>query len=147
MAKIYDFGPGRGGEPLWDGPSRSRNQAILDELRAKLAADTPEARLLSELRGLEETLLGNHRTYVRLWEAADQLGITPPVRTAAQIVAEADTPEGWSLPPQLTPDGGDPADRSIPSAAEIVAEPGRFLEPDQLRGLRDAHANDNGRKM
>jgi hypothetical protein len=92
-------------------PPLSRNQELLAQIQAQAkAADTPENRLLNELRGMEETLLGNHRQYVRLWEAAAQLGITPPVRTASQIVAEADGfPAGTPpLPPSIEQYGGQP---------------------------------------
>ena len=69
----------------------------------------------------EETLLGNHRRYVRLWEEADRLGITPPVRTASQIVAEADGfPEGTPpLPHSLSPY------TSTPEQGGISPRPGK----------------------
>jgi hypothetical protein len=105
MAHILDFGSNRSPE---NDPPRTRNQELLAQIQAAAeAADTPEARLLSELRGMEETLLAKHREYVRLWEAADQLGIRPPVRTASQIVAEADgfPPGTPPLPPSLSPYG------------------------------------------
>src|SRR5687768_12397219 len=89
MAEIYDFGSSRAGRPPREGPPRSRDQEILARLHAQLkAADTPEARLLSELRGLEETLLGNQWRYARLWEAAEQLGIEPRLPTPAEIIAD-----------------------------------------------------------
>ena len=116
-AKVYDLGeiiermetPDRGRnldervcERARGDPPGTRNQQLLAQIRADAhAADTPEARLLNELRGMEETLLGNHRRYARLREEADQLGISPPIRTASQIVAEADGfPQGTPpLPP------------------------------------------------
>jgi hypothetical protein len=59
MAKIIDFGAHL---PPRDDQPRTSNREILDRIEAMAAAaDTPEARLLSELRGMEETLLGNHR--------------------------------------------------------------------------------------
>jgi hypothetical protein len=103
MAKIIDFDPHRSSRKA---SQPTRNQEILAQILAEAkAADTPEARLLNKLRAMEETLLANHRQYVRLWEAADQLGITPPVRTAEQIVAEANgfPPGTPPLPPSLSP--------------------------------------------
>jgi hypothetical protein len=86
MAKIYDFGAYRAGPPPRDQPPLSRNREILARLQARLkAADTPETRLVNELRGLEETLLGNHRRYARLWEDAERLGLKPPLPTPSEI--------------------------------------------------------------
>ena len=57
-------------EPLF-----SPNQAILAQLRlARQASDTPAERLISQLRGLEETLLSDHRRYARLLRSAAELG-------------------------------------------------------------------------
>jgi len=68
----------------------SRNQQLLAQIQADAkVADTPEARLLSEIRGMEETLLGNHRQYARLWNAAEQLGIKPSVAMPGEILAKA----------------------------------------------------------
>jgi hypothetical protein len=69
----------------------SRNRTSLAQLRiAHHASDTPTARLIAEIRGLEETLLGNHRQYARLLRCAAVLGIEPPVATPAEIVAGAE---------------------------------------------------------
>jgi hypothetical protein len=87
MAKIIDFDSH--GSPRNDPPS-TRNQELLAQLQAQAkAADTSQARLLNELRGMEATLLANHRQYVRLWDAARQHGIDPPVATAAEIIVKA----------------------------------------------------------
>jgi hypothetical protein len=71
---------------------RTHNQKILANIEATAkAADTPQNRLLSELRGTEETLLYNHVRFARLRETAEQLGIKPPVMTPAEIIAKADS--------------------------------------------------------
>jgi len=73
-------------EPLF-----SPNQAILAQLRlARQASDTPAERLISQLRGLEETLLSDHRRYARLLRSAAELGLEPPAAMPAQIVARAE---------------------------------------------------------
>jgi hypothetical protein len=73
-------------EPLF-----SRNQALLAQLRmTKHASDTPAERLISQLRGLEETLLANHRRYARLLRSAAELSLEPPVAKPAEIVARAE---------------------------------------------------------
>jgi hypothetical protein len=114
MPKIIDFETHRSPE---NDPPRTRNQELLAQIQAEAkAADTPEARLLNELRATEEILLANHRQYVRLWEAADQLGITPPVRTAEQIVRDADIPPGMlPVTPCLTPYTDAPAEAGTPA--------------------------------
>jgi hypothetical protein len=128
MAKVYDLDAYRNAERPQDEPPRSRNQEILAELQAKQQAlDTPKARLLNELRGMEETLLAGHRRYARLWEAADQLGINPPVRTPSQILAEAEGmfPEHTpSLPPSLSV--------SLDAPAEKLPSPGDIAYGDEL---------------
>jgi hypothetical protein len=135
MAEIHNF-PSRQAHPSpQDAPLPSRNQEILARIQTDAKAqDTPEAKLLSELRGMEETLLANHRQYVRLWEAADQLGITPPVRTASQIVAEADgLPEGTPpLPPSL----------SFYTDAPDPEHPTQFQQPDDGQGRDRSQGND-----
>lgn len=66
-------------EPLF-----SPNQAILAQLRlARQASDTPAERLISQLRGLEETLLSDHRRYARLLRSAAELGLKPPAAMPA----------------------------------------------------------------
>jgi hypothetical protein len=99
MAEIHDLAQLRAAKM----PKEARqtpNQEILARIQARAqAADTPEARLLTEMRAMEETLFANHRRYVRMWEAADQLGILPPVRTAKQIVADADPMFPVGTPP------------------------------------------------
>jgi hypothetical protein len=73
-------------EPLF-----SPNQAILAQLRlARQASDTPAERLISQLRGLEETLLSDHRRYARLLRSAAKLGLESPAAMPAQIVARAE---------------------------------------------------------
>jgi hypothetical protein len=136
MAKIIDFGIHLSPR---DDPPRTPNQEILDRIKAMAeAADTREARLLSELRGMEETLLANHRKYARLWEAAEQLGIVPPVRTAERIVADADPmfPEGTPpLPTCLSVMTGSPEERT---PADLV-ERARTPSPHPTNGHTPGH--------
>jgi hypothetical protein len=156
MADIYDFGSHRAGEPPQDGPPRTRNQEILDRFLAEQKAATPQARLLNELRAMEETLMGNHRQYERLWEAAEQLGIRPPVRTAGQIVKEIASSWPTPLPPCLSFYRDDappeqqpppaPVDmREYPSVtAALLADPQAFQADSGPSNDHD-HGPDRGR--
>jgi hypothetical protein len=120
MAEFYDLDDFRVARSSQEEPA-TRNQKLLAEIRAKAElANTPEARLLNELRSMEETLLANHRQYGRLWEAADQLGIDPAVRTSSQLAAAADGmfPEGVPpLPASITAES-----REVFSPAEMDHE-------------------------
>ena len=157
MAEIYHFGSHRADEPPQDGSHRTRNQEILDRLRAEQeAADTPQARLLSELRGMEETLLGNHRQYERLWEAAEQLGIRPPVRTAEQIVKEITSSWPTPLPPCFSFYGDDappeqqpppaPVDmREYPSITDTLTNNPKYFLPDSGPSNDQDHGPERGR--
>jgi hypothetical protein len=158
MAKIYELGAYQPNTQAPVDSPVSHNQEILARLQAMQEAyETPEARLVSELRGMEETLLANHRQYVRLWEAADRLGITPPVRTAEQIVREADVPQGLSpLPPSLSSYTDAPvAESQSPAPAPPQPWPSEIAEAnrqkpagmEQGKDTGNSHENDAGYSM
>lgn len=147
MAEIYDLASYRAAKSPHEVPP-TRNQEILAQIQAQAkVADTPEARLLNELRGMEETLLGKHRQYARLWEAADRLGINPPVRTGWQILADAEGmfPQGTPpLPPAIEPRHAWPSE---------IAEANRQNQPGQAQsngpeiGRHTGNGHDDGHSM
>jgi hypothetical protein len=76
MANIFRF-------PSRSTPLMSKNQQLLAEINAKAAAVSPEQKLISQLKGAQETLQGAQRQYDRLVEEAEANGmLTDPARRA-----------------------------------------------------------------
>jgi hypothetical protein len=83
MAKIFRF-PSRSTPPL------SKNQQLLAEINAKAAAATPEQKLISQLKGAQETLQGAQRQYDRLVEEAEAKGMLSDSAHRAQFQTRDD---------------------------------------------------------
>ena len=107
MADVYDFQSRRAEGSTPNEPPRTRNQEILAQHQADAeAADTPEARLLSATAAWRKHCWGITGSMSACGKRRISSCIKPPVRTAQQIVADADSmfPDGTRpLPPSLTP--------------------------------------------
>jgi hypothetical protein len=86
MAEIYDLNSHRTAGPTQEGPI-TRNQQILAEIQARLAARTPGEILAAEINGTEEELQAVQRRYARLLEARERLP------SPAEIAQRQDKPE------------------------------------------------------
>jgi antirestriction protein ArdC len=126
--------------------------------REELVAEIGAAFLCCEL-GITPTPREDHASYLDHWlkvleadnraifqaashaqKAADYLnGLQRPM-------AHADARQVEPSPPLPSPD---PAvdTRSLPSVAEILADPRRFLSAEQVQGIASGIANDNGMRM